>query len=506
MIESILVGFGQVANVLTFEALLAVAAGVMIGNIGGALPGLTVSVTMVLVLPLSFFLAPATAWGLFLGVYTGGMTGGGFPAVLLNIPGTPSAAATAIEGYPLTQQGRAGEGIGVVLLASTVGGFVSWLALVLVAPGLAKVAIHFQAVELAAMIFMALMVISSFGGSDPLKGIVAGVVGVAMGTVGLDPILGTERFTFGIVDMQGGISFLAAMVGLFAIPQLLEEITKTDKRPLISTAVRVRDIIKPLFSFGSYATKTFLASLVGVLVGIIPGSSGPIAVFVAYRYLRNTKKTPSPSYEGVAIPEAANNGVTGGALIPLLTLGIPGDTVTAILLGAFLIQDIFPGPVLFKLHADIVYAIFVLFLVGVIMNYVLGVWSARAILYCLRIPRYALWTAVAVMCVVGPFALRNTLFDVMVTFVFGILGYLMRLYGFSVIPLVLGLMLGPLFETNLRTALITSQGDWSVFATRPVSLLFIVLGFGLVASQLISYFWKGPAIDNRTSTSANPLG
>lgn len=481
MIEAILEGFWYA---LSIEALLAVVAGVLLGQLGGALPGLTVSVTMVLILPLSFFLSPTTAWGLFIGVYVGGMTGGSMPAILLNIPGTPSASATGIEGYALAQRGQAGVAIGTAILASTVGTFISWLALVAAAPQLARIALQFQATELAAMLFLALTVIASFGGSNPLKGLIAGVVGIALGTVGLDPILGTPRFTLGIVELQGGISFLAAMVGLFAIPQLLVELGNRQPAMWTSAKIRIRDVISALRHFRTLLPAMLGGSAVGIGVGVVPGASAPIAVFLAYRYLRRQGGPDSPSLAGVAVPEAANNAVTGSAFIPLLTLGIPGDTVTAILLGAFLIQGIYPGPVLFTMHTDIVYAIFTLFLVAIVANYFGGLLMARLVLYCLRIPREVLWTGIAILCVVGPFALRNTLLDVAVTVAFGILGYGMRWYGFPVIPLVLGLMLGPMFENYLRTALITSQGDWTVFMTRPLSLTFIVLGLALLAVQL----------------------
>lgn len=488
MFETIVAG---VAHAWTLEAMTAVVVGVLIGQFCGALPGITVSTAMVLVLPFSFLLESTTAWGLFVGVYIGGMTGGSMPAIMLNIPGTPSSSATVLEGYPLAQRGEGGLAIGTAVLASTVGSFVSLICLVLIAPQLARVAIHFRSQDLAAVILFAIMIISTLGGKSPLKGLIAGILGLILGTVGLDPILGIQRFTFNFVDLQVGFPFLPVMVGLFAIPQVL--IGLGNKRSAMETApaVRIADILQPLKPrrFRPMAIAMIAAALVGVSVGIVPGLSAPIAVFLAYRYLFFLrKKQPVPSAIGVAIPEAANNGVTGGALVPLLTLGIPGDTVTAILLGAFLIQGIFPGPVLFTEHADLVYAIFFMFFVGVLVNYPAGVGMAKLVLRAVRLPHYILWPIIAVLCVVGTFAISNSLYDVGITIAFGIIGYWFLLYGFDPIPLVLGLMLGPIFENYFRTAVITSGGDWSSFLTRPVSLVFIALSLMIMIIQLYKSF------------------
>jgi len=363
--------FAALVDVVQIQNIFASIFGVIFGLFIGSTPGLTISLGMVLLLPLTFKLPAVTAICLLLGLYASGMTGGSISAILLNIPGTPSASATAIDGYEMAKKGRAGQALGIAVVSSFFGGIFGLTCLVLVAPIIAKVALKFGAPELFALVLLGLTLICSFGQRSVIKGLISGVFGLIVMTVGLDPMMGTPRFTFGVVDLQAGISFLPAMIGLFAIPQILVGIAGNVpiiaeyKSKITGVLPKIKDIAK--------LTKTMIVgSLVGTGIGAIPGAGGPIAVFLSYDYARKISKNSSKfgkgEPEGVAAPESANNAVAGGALIPMLTLGIPGDPITAILLGALMIQGLIPGPLLFQQTPQFVYSVFWAFLVANIMN------------------------------------------------------------------------------------------------------------------------------------------
>lgn len=487
MLEALLSGASQA---LSWQSLLANVIGVIVGLAASAMPGVTVSLGMILVLPLSFILPPAVAWSMFLGLYAAGMTGGSFTAILLNIPGTPSASATAIDGHKMAQRGEAGAALAVAIWGSFLGGIIGWLCLVLIAPALAYVALTFGAPELFAIILFGLTIISTFSQRSIVKGLLAGVLGLLVTTIGMDPIMGTPRFTFDYVPLQGGVPFLPAMVGLFALPQILAGLSAHGRAFALPATARPKLFGTFRLMRGWEMIKALLISSgVGTWIGIIPGVGAPVAVFVAYDYVRRFSRHPerfgTGIAEGVVAPEAANNAVSGGAMIPLLTLGIPGDTVTAVLLGAFLIQGIQPGPTLFQNHPDLVYAIFVGLLASNVIGLLLSFWSLPIMLWASRVRPPTLWSLVAVLCIVGSYSLRNSLFDAGVMLVFGIIGTLMKRFGLPVVPMVLGLVLGGDLEEYFRMSLLIGRGDPSVFFTRPVSLGFILISVGLLVSPLI---------------------
>ncbi|TAK35906.1 MAG: C4-dicarboxylate ABC transporter permease [Chloroflexota bacterium] len=487
MLDALLSGASQA---LSWQGLLASVLGVVIGLAASALPGVTVSLGMILVLPLSFVLPPAVTWSMFLGLYAAGMTGGSFTAILLNIPGTPSASATGIDGYKMAQRGEAGAALAVSIWGSFLGGIISWLCLVLIAPPLARVALSFGAPELFAIILFGLTIISTFSQRSMLKGILAGILGLLVTTIGMDPITGTTRFTFDYVSLQGGVSFLPAMVGLFALPQILSGLSTRAQGFALPPTARPKMFGTLRLMRGWEMIKALLVSSgIGTTIGIIPGVGAPVAVFVAYEYVkrlsRRAKRFGTGIPEGVVAPEAANNAVSGGAMVPMLTLGIPGDTVTAVLLGAFLIQGIQPGPTLFQNHPDLVYAIFVGLLVANVISMILSFWSLPIMLWASRVRPQTLWPLVAVMCIVGSYSLRNSVFDAWVMLVFGIIGTLMNRFGLPVVPMVLGLVLGADLEEYFRMSLLIGRGDATVFFTRPVSLGFILISIGLVVWPLL---------------------
>lgn len=490
------IAFAALFEVLSPINLLASLAGVLFGLFIGSVPGLTISLGMVLLLPFTYTMPPVTSISLLLGLFISGMTGGSISAILLNIPGTPSASATAIDGHKLAKAGKAADALGTAVTSSFVGGIISLLALVLVAPIIAKAALRFGSAELAALVFLGLTLICSFGQDSIVKGLISGVVGLLFTTIGLDPIMARPRFTFGMVELQNGIDFLPVMIGLFAIPQILQGIVlKSDVIPKFEGKVegvftRIKDVFK-------FMKVKLVSSFIGTGVGAIPGAGGPIAVFLAYDVasrMRGRRKDYSEddaernALEGVAAPEAANNAMAGGAMIPMLTLGIPGDPVTAILLGALMIQGLTPGPLLFQNNPRFVYAVFWAFLVGVILVLFVTLATMKVWIRVLRVPRWILLPTISVFCVVGTYSLRNSFWDTGIMLFFGLLGFLMKRYGFPLVPLLLALVLGGAFERHVRTALITSQGSPMIFFQKPISLVFILIALVSFFTPIIRQF------------------
>lgn len=468
------------ADVLQFKNLLASMAGVFFGLFIGATPGLTISLGMVLLLPLTFALSPVTAFCMLLGLYSSGFTGGSISAILLNIPGTPSAAATAIDGHAMAKKGRGGEAIGTAVTASFFGGMFSLVCLVLIAPTIAKLALRFGAPELFALVLLGLTLICSFGQRSIVKGMIAGVIGLIFMTVGLDPMVGTPRFTFNSIELQAGISFLPALIGLFAIPQIISGII-SGVRVIPSYHGKVSGFFPKFKNLLKLTKSMFLGAIIGTGVGSIPGAGGPIAVFLSYDYASRLSKNRSEfgkgTPEGVAAPEAANNGVAGGAMIPMLTLGIPGDPITAILLGALMIQGLTPGPLLFENNGQFVYSIFWAFLVANVLTLILTFSTIKLWVRIHQVPSRILLPIITILCIIGSFSLRNTFFDTGVMLFFGVIGYLMNKFRFPVVPLLLAIILGPALEEHLRMSLIISQGDYSIFFTKPICLTFLLIAF-----------------------------
>ncbi len=462
------------------SSLMATAIGALIGLVVGMIPGMTISMGIIILLPLTFVLEPAMSIALLLGLYVSGMTGGSFSAILLNIPGTPSASATAIDGYPLTRRGEAGRALGIAIVASFAGGMVSFICLYLIAPTLADVALAFAAPDLFSLVFFGLTMICSFASRSLIKGLVSAAIGLAIMTIGQDPVMGTPRFTFGQVELLSGVHFLTALIGLFAIPQLIDNLrldgaSGAQKQP----AGAFRLLLPRLADLIQIRLPVLIGSTIGTFLGILPGAGGPIAAFLSYDYTKKLSKAPDGfgkgEISGISAPEAANNAVAGGALIPMMTLGIPGDPVTAILIGALLVHGLAPGPLLFLEHGAFAYGVIFSFLWANLFNLTIALIGVRFLVKLLAAPRVLLMPSVAVLCVVGSYALRNSLFDVYVMFLFGLLGLAMRWLEVPVVPLLLALVLGPQLEEHLRVALTGAKGDISVFFTSPFSVLFLVL-------------------------------
>ncbi len=472
------IALAALADVLQVQNLIANMVGVFFGLFIGATPGLTISLGMVLLLPMTFSLSPVTAFCLLLGLYSAGFTGGSISAILLNIPGTPSAAATALDGHAMAKNGRAGEAIGTAVTASFFGGTFSLICLVLIAPTIAKLALRFGAPELFALVLLGLTLICSFGQKSIVKGLISGIIGLIIMTVGLDPMVGTPRFTFGSVDLQGGISFLPALIGLFAIPQIISGII-SGVRVIPQYHAKIAGVFPKLKNLLKLVKAMTLGAVVGTGVGAVPGAGGPIAVFLAYDYTRRISKHQDEfgkgHPEGVAAPESANNGVAGGAMIPMLTLGIPGDPITAILLGALMIQGLTPGPLLFENNGQFVYSIFWAFCVANVLTFFLTFATIKLWVRIHQVPSRILLPIITLLCIIGSYSLRNNFFDTGVMLAFGVLGYFMNKFRFPIVPLLLAVILGPALEEHLRMSLIISQGSYSIFLKQPISLGFLVL-------------------------------
>lgn len=475
----------------TFHTLGAILFGSIVGIIFGAIPGLTYSMALALVLPFTFGMAQVPSIGLLLGTYIGGMTGGSISAVLIGIPGTPSAAATVLDGFPMARNGKAGLALGSAVIASGFGGLFSLIVMIVSVELIARVAISFGPAEIFALVVFGLSTICGLSGRSLVRGLIAGVLGLMAMTVGQDQLTGVARLTFGSTSMLQGIDMLVAMIGLFAVPQVINTLIDFKRgivRPQSANAVRAE---LPSFALLRRSLSLMLrTSGIGTIIGAIPGTGGPIAAFLAYdharRFSRDASEFGKGDVRGVIAPECANHAVTGGAMIPMIGLGIPGDPATAIILGGLMIHGLQPGPLLFSEHLNIVYTIYVAIVVGYLMVCAIQFYGARLFVRTLMIPPHLLAVGILVMCAVGSYAIRNSFLDVYTMLIIGLIGYgLQRMY-IPVTPIILGLVLGTTLERELRTALLLSEGDPSIFLS-PTAIAFFLLAFVIIGLQVASH-------------------
>lgn len=471
--------FAAMGTALTLPSIFAVFLGVFIGIVMGVLPGLTVTMGVALLFPVTFAFDGISGILMLLGIYVGAVYGGSIPAILLNTPGTPASAATMIEGYPMVKKGEAGRALKISTLASGVGGIISNIALILVAPLLAGVALNFSAPEYFALAIFGISIIVSISADSVIKGLIGGVVGLLVATVGIDAVTGYTRFTFDTTYLLGGISFIPILVGLFAFSQTLISIEETYGTTLKKAKLKVKGLLPSRNDWRATRIHMMRSGLIGTFIGTIPGTGGDIAAYVSYNEAKRFAKQPEEfgkgSVEGLAAPEAGNNAVTGGAMVPMTTLGIPGDSVTAIILGALMVQGIQPGPLLFKEQPDQVYGLFLGLLIANLFMVALGLFGIRYFAKIVDVPKYVLSPIIFVLCFVGAFAINNSLIDVFVMVGAGIIGYALIKLKFSMSPIVLGLILGPMIESNMQRSMIMSGGDISIFFTRPISGTFLLL-------------------------------
>ena len=467
-------GFSLVANL---ESFLALFVGITIGTVAGAIPGLSATMAVALTLPFTFSMTPITGILLLLGVYKGGIFGGSIPAILIKTPGTPASSATILDGYPLAEKGQAGKALGMALWASCTADLISNLALILFAGWLASFALNFGPPEFFTLILFSLTIIAGVSGESLLRGALSAMFGLLLATVGLDLIYGTQRFTFENPNMMGGLNFIAVLIGLFAIPEIIGMVwnPKADEgksRALGNNWVTFQEYRN---SFRSIVRGSFI----GVFLGSIPGIGAAPSAFLSYsearRKSKNKENFGKGELEGVAAAEAGNNGVAGATLIPLLALGVPGDVITAIILGAFMVHGLQPGPMMFLINADIIYGLFIGLIVSSVFLFFIGSIAIRGFKYVADIPRSILFPSVMVLCVYGVFAVNNNLFDVGVMFVMGWIGFFMIQYKIPAAPFLIAFILGPLLEDNFRQSMLMSGSSASILFRGPITWFFWLL-------------------------------
>ncbi|MCH3916204.1 MAG: tripartite tricarboxylate transporter permease [Spirochaetia bacterium] len=470
-------------NLLSFQNLLFINLGMFIGIIFGAIPGLNGNLAITVLLPFTFSLGTVPAILLLTAIFFGSNFGGSISAILINTPGTNAAAATLLDGYPLAHiQNKPRKALDVALLASTFGGIVSALCLLFFAPQISKVAMKFGPPEYFALAIFGLSIIASVSGKSILKGLIMGAFGVLLSTMGMDTISGNPRFTFHNLTLYNGVGMLAVLLGVYAISQMLARINGSEKVHQLKDLKKRDEDDRLTKQEKKHLIPTMLrSSLIGSFIGAIPGTGGAIAAFISYNQAQNRAK-PGEHFgkgeiKGIAAPESANNGATAATLIPLLTLGIPGDVVSATLAGAFTMQGLIVGPRLFINSGPTVYAILLGCLITQIFILIQGRYLLPVFVKITRVPQDLLTTILIVVCCAGAFAISDSSFDLKVMLIFGVLAYFFMKVDLPPVPIVLGIVLGPIAEENFRNSLVMSKGSWSIFVTRPISLLFIVLTF-----------------------------
>jgi putative tricarboxylic transport membrane protein len=460
----------------TTPAVFAAMGGVVWGILGGALPGISPSITMALLLPFTYTMEPITAIVLLASTYVGAEYGGSIPAILIRTPGTNAAAATAIDGYEMQKQGRGGEALGISLVSGVIGGLIGLFFLVMLTKPLAQVALLFTPPAYFALGILGLSVIASLSSGSLVKGLMAGVIGLMIATVGTDPISGVGRFTYGSPELLGGIPFILVMVGVFAVSELLVQAGK----PEWTKAGEVQTRIKlPSFAMLKRLRKPqLIGSGIGLFEGCMPGAGGSIAAFMSYNEARRWSKHPEEfgkgSPEAIAAPETANNTVAGTALVPMLSFGIPGSNSTAILLGGLLIHGLQPGPLLFEKHPDFIYGLFGGLFVANTSLFFIGMLVLTPAIWLVNRPKPYLMAAIYALIFSGIYSIDHSLFDLYLVLLAGAVGYVMRLFGFPFLPLVLGLVLGYMIEANYRRSLLLTNGDHIVFVQDPVAVGLLV--------------------------------
>jgi len=485
IVANLISALGNVFNPISLAAIIA---GVTMGIVIGALPGLSATMGVALLLPITFGMDPGVGLPMLVALYCGAMYGGSISAILIHTPGTPAAAATCLDGYPMAQKGEAGKAIGFSLVASFCGGIFSAFALLFIAPALSKVSLLFGPAEYFTLAILGLTLIATLAQGDWIKGLISGTLGLFLATVGLDIVTAQSRFTFGQVELLGGIPLVVTLIGLFSISQALLLIEKKVKNNVEAKKVSGR-ILPKLNELKKVWFTILRSSIIGTWVGMIPGTGGDLACWVGYNEAKRTSKTPelfgTGIPEGVVATEAANNAVTGGALIPLLTLGIPGSSTTAVLLGGFLVHGLRPGPKFMTEYGDLSFTIIMsLFVVNIFML-ILGIFFGKMGVYITKVREDLLAPVIITLSVIGTYAINNSVFDVGLMFIFGLLGYIMVKCKFPTAPMVLGLILGPIAETGLQQSLLISSGSWLIFVTKPVSLTLVILAIISLSSAII---------------------
>jgi putative tricarboxylic transport membrane protein len=461
--------------------------GVLIGTLVGVLPGVGPIAGMSLLIPATFGMNPTTAMIMLAGIYYGAMYGGSTTSILINVPGEAASVVTALDGYQMARAGRAGPALTISAVGSFVAGTFSIVMLMILAPLLAQWALKVGPPEYFALMILGFVLLAHLAQGSMVKALMAAALGVILGTVGIEPMSGYRRFTFGLPQLWEGLSFVPVVMGLFGLAEVLISVERSLTQEVIRT--RLRDLLPSRQEWRDSVGAILRGSVLGFGVGILPGPATVLASFSAYtvekRLSRHPERFGRGAIEGVAGPEAANNSATGGALVPLLALGIPFAPAPAVMMGALMIHGVRPGPMLIEQRPDFFWAVIVSMYIGNAMLLILNLPLVGLFASLLRVPARYLQPLIVLFCVVGVYSINYAMADVWIMIAFGLLGYLLRRYGFEAAPLVLALVLGPMLETSLRQSLIMSRGDLTVFITRPLAAALLLVALGLLVRPLV---------------------
>ena len=490
-VHNLLTLYGSGAGlVFTPNTLFLICLGTVLGIVFGAMPGLSSTMALALFTPLTFGFAPGEALAFLVAIYISSVYAGALSAILVNIPGTPSAIATTLDGYPMARRGEAGRAIGLATVASFLGGFFGLIVLMLLSPMLAQVARQFGSWEYTMLALMALTLISYVSSGSIVRGLIGGVLGLLLASVGADVIMAYPRFAFGTAELSGGIHMVVLMIGFFGFAEVYTQL-ESNARGTVNQ--KVERLLGAFREIRSQVGNIVRASLIGIGIGILPGAGGSIASITAYGVSRRLSKRPEEfgdgSVEGLTAAESSNNASVGGALVPMMTMGIPGDPMTAVLIGALMIHGLAPGPDLYAKTPQFVSAIFLGYLVALFFMLAIGLAAARPFARLIAFPQHLVLGTITVLCVLGSYAIQDSFFDVGIAVAAGFVGYLLKKVDVSPAPIILGVVLGPLLESNLRRAILLSEGSLLPFITRPLSLIMLitilVVIFGRPVSNVI---------------------
>jgi putative tricarboxylic transport membrane protein len=466
--------------------------GVLMGTLVGVLPGLGPTAAIALLLPNTFHVSPVTAIIMLAGIYYGAMYGGSTTSILVNIPGEAASVITCLDGYQMAQKGRAGVALGIAAFGSFIAGTISVIGLMLVAPPLAKFALAFGPPEYFSLMLMGIVILIYLASGSILKALMMAVFGLLLGTIGMDSISATQRLTFGLLELSDGVGLIPAIMGLFGVAEVIANVEQEIKREVITT--KVRNLLPNLQDWKDSFWPMIRGGILGFFIGILPGPAPVISAFTSYAVEKKLSKHPEKfgtgMIQGVAGPESANNAATGGAFIPLFTLGIPANSVIAILLGAFMIHGIQPGPMLIEKYPDLFWGTIMSMYLGNAMLLVLNLPLIGLWVKVLKVPYPILFPLILLFCLVGVFSLNYSKVEVALMIGFGVFGYLARKFQFEMAPLVLALVIGPMMENNLRLSLVISQGSPWIFIEKPISAIFIFISSTLLISPFIPWIGK----------------
>ena len=468
--------------------------GVVAGTLVGVLPGLGPPATIAILLPLSINLEPATGLIMMAGIYYGAKYGGSTTSILLNIPGEDASVVTAIDGYQMARQGRAGAALGIAAIGSFIAGTVGLIGLTFLAPVVAQLAIVFGPPEYASLMLLGLSLVMILAGASKTKAVISGLVGFLLSTIGLDLFTGSTCFTMGQIELANGVEFVALSIGIFALGEVMVNVEEETGHELFKVPKKLKELFPTKKDFKDSAGAIAQGSVLGFFIGALPGAGSTVASFISYtvakRFSRHPEEYGKGAIAGVAAPEAANNSATAGAFVPLLTLGIPGSATTAIMLGALFLYGLQPGPLFFTENPDVVWPIIASMYIGNVMLVLLNLPLVPVFASILRIPYYIMYPAIVVISFVGVYSINGSMFDVILLVIFGLLGYVMRKVGLPTAPLVLAFVLGPLFEQAVRRSMVLSQGSPEIFVTRPWSVVFLVVTALMIVGPVLSQMRK----------------